>query len=368
MAKASFLGRPEFGVSLRSNPFHLFYNNVIFDKDIYGDGLKSYFPKTGTNKSKIVLKDTYFEDIYGSNNDHYLKVQVIFTGNFKKVAGNWTGKVTKVVFKADGVNKGAIGDFKGKLDLKDITKMSPGEAWDALALDGFKGDLSKKADYVTLSSGNDNVNAGGGNDTVFGGQGINVLNGGAGNDFLIGGNYAGTHNTLIGGAGSDELRAGLDAGNDGTTLLNPEIMDGGRGKDTLVFRGAAAKATGGAGADTFKIDGARFFDQYYVKPEGQTPFYAQKVGSVIKDFSRGQGDTLTVEDTIVFDLPDAARYRGKKAFSGNGKFFEVRMKRGVVEVDADGDGTLDASVRLMGQKTFAGNTDWFNLPGDLDFI
>ena len=80
---------------------------------------------------------------------------------------------------------------------------------------------------------------------LFGGRGNDMLTGGSGADQLFGGSG---NDTLNGGAGDDRLYGG--AGND-TFIWNPgdgnDIVDGGRGFDTLDFRG---KTTG----ETFSID------------------------------------------------------------------------------------------------------------------
>ncbi|WP_416671173.1 calcium-binding protein [Egbenema bharatensis] len=103
------------------------------------------------------------------------------------------------------------------------------------------------------------------------------LDGAAGNDTLLGGKY---NDTLIGGTGSDRM-----VGGDG----NDHLIGLGGGVDTMV---------GGAGADTF-----------YLKD-----FYRNNQGyAVIEDFSRAQGDKISVQgqaSDYLLRLADTAGVRG----------------------------------------------------------
>jgi Ca2+-binding RTX toxin-like protein len=74
-------------------------------------------------------------------------------------------------------------------------------------------------------AGNDKINAGGGVDLLYGGAGDDEIDAGAGNDFLFGGTGA---DTLKGGGGNDRFFADLDDEDD--------IIDGGTGTDTIVYR------------------------------------------------------------------------------------------------------------------------------------
>ncbi|MDK3018686.1 calcium-binding protein [Pseudodonghicola flavimaris] len=361
MVKTTLLGRPDFSGYLRANPFHLFYNDRIFDADLYGDGLASYLPASGKSAGRIILRDTYVEPVFGAE-DFTLTVKVILTGDFSRKDGEWSGAVDKITFKADGVIKGALGGFDGDLELRDFSHLPPGAAWDAFALDGFKGRLSGNSDYAGLSNGDDVVEGGRGHDTINGGQGNDRLFGGPGDDTLWVSNISG-HNLLDGGAGRDHLAGGFNTGN----LLTPDILRGGGGADVLDM-GMTVTATGGRGADTFKLTSTRFYDSYYIHEAGSPAYYAEDVGSIITDFNRRQGDMLEIDSFIVFDLPEEARYRARKDFSATGRF-EVRMQDGVVEVDADGDGNTDVSVWLEGHDTFRGDlSDWMVLPGGMDLI
>jgi Ca2+-binding RTX toxin-like protein len=101
-------------------------------------------------------------------------------------------------------------------------------------------------DSVQGGFGNDVADGGAGNDALYGQEGKDTLNGGEGNDALFGGNLA---DVLNGGAGIDGLAGGagndvLDGGDDTDT----DILSGGAGDDTLVWRGDDVY---GGGADLF---------------------------------------------------------------------------------------------------------------------
>jgi len=103
------------------------------------------------------------------------------------------------------------------------------------------------------------------------------LDGGAGHDTLLGGRF---NDTLIGGVGSDRM-----VGGDG----NDHFIGMGSGVDTMI---------GGAGGDTF-----------YLKD-----FYRNNQGyAVIEDFSRAQGDRISVQgqaSDYLLRLVDTAGVRG----------------------------------------------------------
>lgn len=359
MPTGTFLRGPDFSGLLRENPMHLFYNDAVFNDDTFGTGLSGYFPSGGTARRKIVLTDTYFEDIFGTDEDHFFEVKVIIRGRFERTEDGWTGQVNKIIFKGEGDVRAVIGRFGGELDLSDFHGSSPGSAWNAFALEGFRGRLSGESDYAGLSLGDDRVNGGRGNDWINGGLGDDTLIGGAGADYLTG---ADGNDVMIGGRGNDTLSDG-SAESDPAA---PHIMRGGNGRDHIVFN-TFSTATGGRHADSFDVTNTNFYERYWISDDSGSR-YEDNVGSVITDFNRRQGDTLTVDPFIVFELPDEARYRGAREFSGSGAYFEVRMEDGVVEIDADGDGEANSRVFLEGTGTFRGSLDWFVLPDGLDFV
>lgn len=357
MVKATFIRQPDFSGLLRDNPFHLFYNNSIFNDDLVGAGLSDYFPQFGTQASRIVISDTYFEEIFGVPEDHYLDVDVTFFGSFERQGGEWSGTVDRILFAADGDVRGGISGFNGQLDLSDFFTASPSEAWDIFAVDGFRGSLSNNSDYAGLSHGDDNVNGRGGDDTIFSGLGDDVVRGGLGNDSITLSNIDGV-NFVDGGAGNDFISGGFNTSN----VLTPDTLKGGTGADYFEF-GNAATVTGGRGPDTFDVTNTNFYEDWGISGG----VHYTNVGSIITDFRRGEGDRLKVDDFIVFDLPEFARYRRDQAFTGEG-YFEVRMENGVVEIDAEGDGEFNSRVYLEGLDTLNNLESWFILPTGVELL
>lgn len=162
------------------------------------------------------------------------------------------------------------------------------------------------ADARTLGNGSDRFAAGDGNDTVRGGNGEDVLFGEMGDDVLFGGNG---DDRLGGDAGQDELY-----GENGDDVLygsgGDDLLAGGRGDDEL---------RGGSGADVFLFGKSSGFD-------------------VVLDFEAGL-DVLRFDDGV-----------------------EVVGSR---QVDVNGDGVLDTSLRLsngtvvlLGVQVAEAAADW----------
>ncbi|MGK9230248.1 hypothetical protein KXS07_01035 [Inquilinus limosus] len=203
------------------------------------------------------------------------------------------------------------------------------------------------ANRLSGLAGTDTLDGGAGNDQLIGGAGADVLTGGAGADAALydnasagvtaslaspsantgdaaGDTYSGIEN-LTGSAFADTL-----TGNAGSNYLV-----GWGGDDTLNGGGGADVLHGGAGADTFIFSSAA----------------DTSVGAFdrLNDFSRSQGDTI--------DLSGIAG--GNGSFIGTGDFThqagEVRIDVGTTQtavyVDANGDGTADAQIRLLGAIT-----------------
>jgi Ca2+-binding RTX toxin-like protein len=153
-------------------------------------------------------------------------------------------------------------------------------------------------DTLRGGGGNDRISGLAGNDMLYGDEGDDILNGGEGNDRLYGGSGADQlddgagNNALYGGDGDDRLASisgtgGLLAGEAGNDRINGgtgQVLDGGAGNDTIVVgdirlstsrtatvhggdgddmmrielaggRGFSIVADGGAGRDTYQIDG-----------------------------------------------------------------------------------------------------------------
>jgi Ca2+-binding RTX toxin-like protein len=112
--------------------------------------------------------------------------------------------------------------------------------------------------FIKGLGGNNKLTGSRGGDSITGNQGNDVLNGGKGDDALFGDKG---DDILLGGAGSDFLKGGAGI----------DILRGGKGVDVL---------RGGVGGDYFHF---RSID-----------FSSTEVDT-IQDFSRSQGDKLSIE-------------------------------------------------------------------------
>src|SRR5215471_10712967 len=139
------------------------------------------------------------------------------------------------------VNGGDVPIDGGSSAVANTTEIqiSGGNGDDTIALDESNGPLP--AAQLSGGNGNDVLTGGAGADQLFGGNGNDTLNGGRGNDTLFGGNG---NDILIGDPGDDTLNGG---NGDDTFIWNPgdgnDVVDGGRGFDTLDFRGANRSET-----------------------------------------------------------------------------------------------------------------------------
>mgnify|MGYP002777984897 CR=1 FL=1 len=141
--------------------------------------------------------------------------------------------------------------------------------------DKLSGNLNTaESDFIYGYDGNDKLYGRGGDDSLWGGNGNDRLKGGSGNDLLDGG-YG--DDTVYGETGNDTLYGfnGNDIlfGNEGNDSLiggfGNDVLDGGEGNDIIDGAGGGAYIgssvsrganeidvlTGGAGADTFRLEG-----------------------------------------------------------------------------------------------------------------
>lgn len=195
----------------------------------------------------------------------------------------------------------------------------------------------------------------GGDDTLSGGSGVDRLFGGDGNDKLDGGEDDDTLNanagddTIFGGTGNDIL-----VGQDGSDILDGgdgnDTMDGGAGDDTLeggdgkdILRGRAGEddLAGGLGRDF--LTGGEGADTFIFRALAETVVGNNR--DQILDFEKGV-DAITVAGLS----PGVFEFRGTDAFDPSGNP-ELRLRETVtgstiIQIDADGDGTQDAEIRV----------------------
>lgn len=170
-----------------------------------------------------------------------------------------------------------------------------------------------------------------GNNRIVGLDGIDTLNGDAGDDRIYGGNQV---DNLLGDDGDDALFGGL--GND--------TMSGGDGDDTL---------TGGAGRD--QQAGGTGADQFVLANLGHTGT-TSAAADLITDFIQGDDRIdLSRLDAIRGNgvADDAFTFIGNAAFSAVAGQLRAYVSGGAtfVEMDVNGDGTLDGMIRLTGTIT-----------------
>ena len=199
-------------------------------------------------------------------------------------------------------------------------------------------------DTIDGGDGSDTIDGGIGEDTIFGGLGVDDIFGANGNDVLYGGDQG---DFLAGGLGADELHGGTgsddlsgdagaddlfgDGGND--TLaggLGVDTLTGGTGSDMFVFATSADSSSGANGADT------------------------------ITDFSKAQGDRI---DLSAIDANTNAggnqgfAFVGQAAFTGTAGELRFTYDGGgdtLVQMDVDGDGASDMTIRLTGEIALTG--------------
>ena len=194
-------------------------------------------------------------------------------------------------------------------------------------------------DSLYGENGNDMILAGDGNDSVDGGANDDTLNGNAGADTLLGGSG---NDILVGQDGSDRLEGGsendtLDGG------AGDDILEGDDGNDILRGRAGEDELAGGLGRDF--LTGGQDADVFVFRALAETVVGANR--DQILDFEQG------VDSIVVAGLSSGVfEFRGTAAFapSGNPELRLVETATGstIVQIDADGDGTADAEIRVAG--------------------
>ena len=171
-------------------------------------------------------------------------------------------------------------------------------------------------DILNGGNGDDTLEGEAGNDWLFGDKGSDILSGGLNNDFLWAGDGIG--NQLNGGAGNDSL-LGSDDGSEDSDLTDTEyfgdVMEGGRGNDTIDGLGGADIIDGGLGDD--EIKGGTHGDHITGGPSASNlsdmdTIYGQQgddwiLGGVDDDLISGGAGTNTIDGgsgNNVIDPPD----------------------------------------------------------------
>ncbi|MGP6085792.1 calcium-binding protein [Antarctobacter jejuensis] len=220
----------------------------------------------------------------------------------------------------------------------------------------------------TLSGGDaaDILDGGGDDDKLVGRGGDDVLDGGTGNDFILGGSGnddidGGTNNdTMNGNAGDDTIYGDLGndilVGQDGSDFLdgggNDDTLDGGNGDDILeggdgndILRGRAGEddLAGGLGRDF--LTGGEGVDNFVFRSTADAGIGANR--DQILDFEQG------VDVIIVAGLsPGVFEFKGTAAFAPSGnpelRLNETATGSTIVQIDNNGDGTIDAEIRVGG--------------------
>ena len=149
-------------------------------------------------------------------------------------------------------------------------------------------------DKIRARQGNDFVNGGRGNDQIWGDRGNDILRGDQGNDILRGGSGS---DSLIGGSGRDVLV--------GSAVYSRD-------------KNEVDRMTGGSGKDRFVI-GDR--NQAFYTAGGQNDY------AIIRDFKKGQGDKIQLNDDYRYVLGSAP-----KGVDGKGLFIQENGGRELVAV------------------------------------
>ena len=146
-------------------PEPLFYADVFslvtqgrfaFDDQDWADALPS-----GNRASSITISTEYTYQIHNQP-DFAMEAGLTFYGKFRKVDGDWTGKITQVEFERDGMVVGDI-QIRSGVDFSRVQDVKPvGLIWNELTVTGLKGSLTSAQDYINGSLGDDIIFAGGG--------------------------------------------------------------------------------------------------------------------------------------------------------------------------------------------------------------
>jgi Ca2+-binding RTX toxin-like protein len=202
-------------------------------------------------------------------------------------------------------------------------------------------------DILSGFGGDDWLRGGDGDDLLEGGQGVDILDGGEGNDVLV---VSDPRDFVRGGGGHDEVRTSVSfalepasdverisaVGSSPVRLVGTrldETLTGNSAANVLAGFGGEDTVTGGRGADTFALLGADRLSDL-----------------TVTDFSRAEGDRIAIDDQLLGFGTEAIHPRrigpaeaSRLLESG---IVDYLPRRGLLELDPDGDGTVEAVLRL----------------------
>ncbi|WP_420325721.1 calcium-binding protein [Mameliella sp.] len=249
---------------------------------------------------------------------------VVFLQDGDDVYEGGGGKVSGTVFGGDDNDQLSGGAFTDSFDggLGDDTLV--GRGGDDL-LDGDIGD-----DFILGGAGNDEIDGGSNNDTINANAGDDTVLGGTGNDLLVGQDGS---DLLDGGNNEDTI----DGGN------GDDILEGGSGNDILRGRNGEDELAGGLGRDF--LTGGQGADVFVFRSTAETVVGANR--DQILDFEQGV-DLITIAGLS----PGVFEFRGTAGFAPSGnpelRLFETATGSTIVQLDSNGDGAVDAEIRVAG--------------------
>lgn len=335
------------------------------------------------------------QNTQGAGVDTIIGFEAVFGSGFSdSLTGDGLANVLYGSGGSDTINAGAgddvlYGNGNGATVIAETNILDGGEGSDTVSYEFETGDLTIYLDlesgsggYASSSSGLvsdglsniENAVGGSGRDHIVGSSAANRLSGGAGNDWLLG---VDGDDTIEGGQGDDDLNggAGFDylsymSASSGVTV-NFEIADmtywyqrmatGGAGFDTyLDFEGILGSQLddsltgnglnntifGGRGADF--IDGRAGDDRLIGGGDGDSLTGGAGADTFVylnsDDSFQSQMDTIN-DFEIGIDKLDLTGVR-----RGASDTFAIRYQDGnaFVDVDLDGDGTIDMMIGLSG--------------------
>ncbi len=266
-------------------------------------------------------------------------------GTIEDVTADADGDVPDPLFpthtyEADGAYAVSV---RGDGDLVRLRVAAFATRTDDLTLVG-----SGLGDAILTGSGDDSIRSGAGSDLVLGNAGNDRLAGGAGDDTLSGGDG---DDILRGGDGTDVLGGG--AGNDRIHGdAGPSVLRGDGGNDLLVGGADGDILIGGTGRDV--MTGGAGSDSFYFGASEESAVGGAR--DVITDFDSTSADGQDV--LFLLGLGPLTFITGRFGADGDGEVRAVtRPDRTIVQVDADGNGTVDLEIALLGTQTL----DAFNV-------